>query len=331
MSQTQQKNKISNDNSEFYVPPTDRLDVLYALTKAQARESKLSAAARAKGEKYEKLFEQVDLLVMVALSGHRNNKTGQCDPSHALIADEIGVSVSTVQRSFERLKAAGFISTLKKFFKGAKTSSQVDINWQKGEQWITKADDDQSRVTGPSVTGDGSDRSRVTGRSVMGDGSDKARVTDKHSAVTQGREHGEQNSGAPACGKRGPAGGLTADGVAQPKQVANDNNRQDDTDSRSSQGQPVKRESWPLDMAQRFMDAYPKGGNIARIRKELAKIEREGRTDYRDILRGATNYKREKAGVEPRYISEPENFLRDGLHEGYQKDHRPKPKCNVAI
>lgn len=130
----------------------------------------------------------------------------------------------------------------------------------------------------------------------------------------------------PAAPRReGPAGGLNVGGDAQRQKGANDNVKQDDAD------QGAKVAPWPVDMYQRFMDIYPKGGSPMKVKKELARIEREGRTDYRDILRGATNYKREKAGVEPRYISEPENFLRDGLQEGYQKDHRPKPKCNVAI
>ena len=64
---------------------------------------------QAKGKKHKKLLEQVDLFVMLALLGHRNNKTGQCDPSHEVIAAEIGVSASTVKRSFNRLIEAGFM------------------------------------------------------------------------------------------------------------------------------------------------------------------------------------------------------------------------------
>jgi hypothetical protein len=136
---------------------------------------------------------------------------------------------------------------------------------------------------------------------------------------------------APATGERGPAGGLNVDGGAELQQVANDNAKQDDGDSQSSQGQPIKREPWPADMCQRFMDVYPKGGSPMKVKNELAKIERQGRTDYRVILRGAYNYKNEKIGVEARFITAPENFLRDGDYEGYQKQPPSRYKRTAAI
>ncbi|MEY9594789.1 DNA-binding transcriptional regulator YhcF (GntR family) [Bradyrhizobium yuanmingense] len=136
-----------NTRTKFYISPTARWDLLSALTKAQAVE-------QAKGKKHKKLLEQVDLLVMVALIGHRNNQTGRCDPSHATIAREIGVSESTVKRSFKRLIAAGFIAVTARSFKGRQTSSQVDIDFGKAESWITKADEGRSQMSERSVTDD---------------------------------------------------------------------------------------------------------------------------------------------------------------------------------
>lgn len=125
--------------------------------------------------------------------------------------------------------------------------------------------------------------------------------------------------------KSGPIGGLNVGDDAQHRPGANDNAKEPDAD------QGAKVEQWPVDMVEKFMHYYPKGGDISKISKALAQIQREGRTNYRDILRGAANYRREKEGVEPRYIKAPERFVTERSYAGYQKDNRPKPKMAMAI
>ncbi|UPK12191.1 hypothetical protein IVA93_02915 [Bradyrhizobium sp. 155] len=130
---------------------------------------------------------------------------------------------------------------------------------------------------------------------------------------------------APACGEHGPAGGLIAGDDAQRQKGANDNVKQDDPD------QNAEVAPWPVDMYQRFMDIYPRGGSPMKVKKELDRIEREGRTDYRIILKGTSNYMREKKGTQSQFISDPANFLRNGDYEGYQKEPSSIYKRNVAI
>ncbi|WP_439373826.1 hypothetical protein [Bradyrhizobium sp. DASA03120] len=130
--------------------------------------------------------------------------------------------------------------------------------------------------------------------------------------------------GAPAASCREPLGRFVGDD-AQRQKGANDNVKQDDADL------GAKVAPWPVDMYQKFMDIYPKGGSPMKIKKELDRIEREGRTDYRFILKGASNYKREKEGTQSQFISDPANFLRDGVYEGYQKEPPSRYKRTAAI
>ncbi|WP_316174119.1 MULTISPECIES: helix-turn-helix domain-containing protein [unclassified Bradyrhizobium] len=269
-----------NSKSKFYVSPTARLDMIFALTKAQAKEE-------AKGKKHRKLLEQVDLLVMVALIGHRNNRTGRCDPSFATIAAEIGVSISTVQRSFKRLKAAGFVKVHAKYSGKLRESSQVDIQFQKGEQWLPKHCVARSSVTERSVTGD-----QVTGhgcdrRSVTDDLLDRSLMTDEHGELEHSKEHSESNT-APNASRRGVPAGLGSESqVREPQPKAgNDNLRLDQTAQSASR----KTAQWPTDYKEQFWDAVPiKVGKDAAF-SELERIERSDAVEFKDVVNGMRRY-----------------------------------------
>ncbi|WP_461327635.1 hypothetical protein [Bradyrhizobium huanghuaihaiense] len=123
---------------------------------------------------------------------------------------------------------------------------------------------------------------------------------------------------AAASSKRGPAVG-SVDADRHQSEPANEN---------------TKVEPWPDDinvMVDKFQSYYPKGGDRSKIADALEEIRREGKTEFRDILRGASNYKRESAGTDPRWISFPENFLRKRVWKGYQQDHRQRPQPSMAI
>ncbi len=78
----------------------------------------------------------------------------------------------------------------------------------------------------------------------------------------------------------------------------------------------AKVEPWS---AGKFLEYYPKGGNLSKISNALEEIRREGKTEFKDILRGASNYKKQAAGTEFRFVTLPENFLKERLWEGYQQ------------
>ena len=119
----------------------------------------------------------------------------------------------------------------------------------------------------------------------------------------------------PASGQRVPAVAMFVGDAEKQSDAMNDD----------------KVEPWPDDIVDKFQSHYPKGGDRSKIVQALEEIRREGRTEYRDILRGASNYRGENVGVEPRYLKSPENFLKGRLWTGYQKDNRPKPKKVAAI
>lgn len=132
----------------------------------------------------------------------------------------------------------------------------------------------------------------------------------------------------PASGERGPAGGLISGDDDQRQKGVHDHVQQDGSD------QSAKVAPFPVDMFQQFMGIYTlKGGNPNSIKKELAKIEREGRTDHQKILKGALNYMRQKKGTnQSDHISDPANFLRNRDYEGYyQTEPPPIYRRNVAI
>lgn len=88
-------------------------------------------------------------------------------------------------------------------------------------------------------------------------------------------------------------------------------------------------EQWPSDMAGAVLKAYPRGGNRKEVHRVLAEIEREGKTEFRDIMRGIRNYAAEMGDTELRYVKWPENFLKERFWEGYQRDRRPKSAAAI--
>ena len=50
-------------------------------------------------------------MVLIMLANRTNHDTGRCDPSHKRLAEDCGMSVSTVKRAIEQLEALGLLST----------------------------------------------------------------------------------------------------------------------------------------------------------------------------------------------------------------------------
>ncbi len=273
MSHTFSKNKHENDNSRFYKSPTDRLDLLFAVTKAQAQGS----------------LEQIDVLVMIALIGHRNNKTGRCDPAYPLIAAEIGVSARTVERSIGRLKNFGFLSTIPRSRKGFKLTNQNVLNFDRGEQWLTSSDDheaDPSPMTGQSrhPCGDGG---------VTGDGTVASPVTYKHSERTNGegtpvKEPGERTPGHAHADRSHPVdvGSAVGSNVlpATMNRSADGNPSEDQLDEFLAQLEAI----YPP--ASEGAD-YPPGKDSRRGARNLLRMTLKRGVPFERILDGAQSYR----------------------------------------
>ncbi|MCK1598820.1 helix-turn-helix domain-containing protein [Bradyrhizobium sp. 164] len=293
-----------NGKSKFYISPTARLDLLSALTKAQAVE-------QAKGKKHNKLLEQVDLFVMVALIGHRNNQTGQCDPSHATIAREIGVSESTVKRSFKRLIAAGFMIAIARSFKGRQTSSQVDINFKKGESWITKSDEGRSRVTERSVTDDPTAGHGCSQRSVTDDLDGGSQMTDEPGAGNAEKERREKN---PTASRQDQPGDLASPPVDHRPKAGNDN----------------RLAGWPTDWRDQFWNAYPARKNTKAAEVALVSVAKAG-VKFESVLVAARRHGQEVS--DRQFYKDPVKWMADEpwLDNAKAREQARRAQYSMAI
>jgi DNA-binding transcriptional MocR family regulator len=57
-------------------------------------------------------------LVLIMLANHTNSHTGQCNPSHKLLADECSMGVSTLKRHLQSLTDKGLISVIPSYQDG---------------------------------------------------------------------------------------------------------------------------------------------------------------------------------------------------------------------
>lgn len=271
-----------NGKSKFYISPTDRLDLLFALTKAQAVE-------QAKGKKHKKLLEQVDLFVMLALIGHRNNLTGRCDPSHATIAREIGSSESTVKRSFKRLIAADFIKVTARSFKGRQTSSQVDINSEKAESWISNPSDSRSGTTERSFTDDPTVGHGCSPRSVADDLDGRSQMADEPSERNAEKERREKN---PNASRHDEPVDLDSPPVSDRPKAGNDNRLAD----------------WPEDWRDQFWNAYPVRKNTKEAEAALIAVAKAG-VKFESVLVAARRHGREVS--DRQFYKDPVKWMAD--------------------
>lgn len=63
-------------------------------------------------------------LVLLLLANHANGHTGQCNPSHKMLADECSMGVSTLKGHLQSLEETGFIKILHKHQDGVSLPNQ---------------------------------------------------------------------------------------------------------------------------------------------------------------------------------------------------------------
>ncbi|MCK1578699.1 hypothetical protein IVB03_03635 [Bradyrhizobium sp. 168] len=316
-----------------------------------------------KKSKYEiELLDEKRAFVVVALTGklnlagkaaaanalaHYDSRKGYAYASVETMAREAGyapTSTKTLNRGLTEIHEIGAFS-VKRTRGGAKNTHHMCPNmaWFRAEYELLrksrKLDDDEFAdirdVEGdrpgsqPEINNPGSELEN-TGSELDNSGSqlsNRGSEPDEEDCKKKTLEKDQKKTikGVPAAARSGQFGHSDVADDAQCQNATNDNVKQDDADL------GAKVAPWPVDMYQKFMDIYPKGGNPMKIKRALDRIEREGRTDYRLILKGASNYKREKEGTQSQFISDPANFLRDGVYEGYQKEPPSRYKRTAAI
>lgn len=63
-------------------------------------------------------------LVLLMLASHSNGHTGQCNPSHKLLAEECSMPISTLKLRIKELEALGFIKIIPKSLEGVSLPNQ---------------------------------------------------------------------------------------------------------------------------------------------------------------------------------------------------------------
>lgn len=168
------------DKGKFYTLPTVRLDWLNQI------QAKTYCGRRPADHpsRQQQPLDPIDLHVAMRLLSHLNRKTGRLDPEHATIAAALGVSVSTVWRSMDRLAEHNFLRAMERFRKqGLQTSNQYDLNLE------LAGHDATSSMTHPV-------RRRRRTRSFIGDVPGTSSMTDEPQGMNLGEENpGERNLG----------------------------------------------------------------------------------------------------------------------------------------
>lgn len=243
------------------------------------------------------------------------------------LAKESGCSKRAVEKNLPKLEAAGIVKVWRDLNdEGRATGGKSNVNeyWLYGwNKFGAVLDEDNSEQRSPFENQNserGTEKQRTADRETANAGPENSerRSPDSTYSPHSETQPKDPTQAEPASGKRGPAAGSVDDDRPRSK-PANDN---------------VEIEPWPEDieaMVDKFQSYYPKGGDRSKIADALEEIRREGNTEFRDILRGASNYKRESAGTDPQWITFPENFLRKRGWKGYQQDHRQRPQPSMAI
>jgi hypothetical protein len=210
------------DKGKFYKQPTVRIEWL---RQVQAR-TYCGRRFKDHPSRQQQPLDPIDLHVAMRLLDHLNRKTGQLNPEHATIAAALGVSVSTVWRSMDRLAEHNFLSATERFRKeGLQTSNQYDLNLE------LAGHDATSSVTYPV-------RHRRRTRSFIGDVPGTSSMTDE----PQRKNPGEENPGEENTHSAGPADA-----------VRNDRDR--DAGTGYVDRQPA--DHWPSDGFEQFIAEMP--------------------------------------------------------------------------
>lgn len=316
MSQKSQKNKHVNDNTPAFTSPDG---ILVRINRGGNKIQFIRDLCRNEEITHVQFRILVPLVDMSNEGTHEDSgRWGKAWMSVETLAKESGCSERAVQDNMPLLEAAGIVKVKRDLTDDGKPKggrSNVNEFWLTGWNKFGAVVEDEKKGARGAPFGE---KERVHAAPDKGArGSEKGAHRAPDSTYRPYAETQPKDSTAAASGERGPAAvDLSFDGSEQKPEPANGN----------------EIAPWPVDIDARFMKIYPKGGDLRKISAALDEIRREGLTDYRDILRGATYYARDEARkIAAGYAMGPENFLTKRVYVGYQQNHRPKSEKKVAI
>ena len=90
-------------------------------------------------------------LVLLLLANHTNGHTGQCNPSHKLLAQECSMGISTLKGHLQGLAEAGLISIIHKQQDGVALPNQYRLNLGGVGQNLTEGQSEIDRGVGQNL------------------------------------------------------------------------------------------------------------------------------------------------------------------------------------
>ena len=90
-------------------------------------------------------------LVLLLLANHTNGHTGQCNPSHKLLADECSMGISTLKSHLQSLAAIGLIQIIHKQQDGVALPNQYKLNFEGVGQNLTEGQSEIDRGVGQNL------------------------------------------------------------------------------------------------------------------------------------------------------------------------------------
>lgn len=90
-------------------------------------------------------------LVLLMLANHCNSHTGQCNPSHKLLAEECSMGLSTLKGHIAALEEAGYLRIIHKAIEGVSLPNQYHLNLEGVGQNLAEGQSESDRGVGQNL------------------------------------------------------------------------------------------------------------------------------------------------------------------------------------
>jgi hypothetical protein len=90
-------------------------------------------------------------LVLLMLANHCNSHTGQCNPSHRLLAEECSMGLSTLKGHIAALEEAGYLRIIHKAIEGVSLPNQYHLNLGGVGQNLAEGGSESDRGVGQNL------------------------------------------------------------------------------------------------------------------------------------------------------------------------------------
>ena len=90
-------------------------------------------------------------LVLLMLANHSNFHTGQCNPSHKLLANECQMGLSTLKAHIQALQDMGHLTIINKYIDGLQLPNQYKLNLDGGGQKRAGGESESGWVGGQNL------------------------------------------------------------------------------------------------------------------------------------------------------------------------------------